>query len=873
MLPDPVRGFVERRDLTDRCDLLAHAVTCFHAPGGFGKTTVLAHLCQQVRERGLVAAWLTAEKDHEPDSLGSYLLLSLKEAGLTPIDHTGLDPSDPDYRLKRIIYSIEEHRADCVIAIDQADELGNEGTLLLLQRLMRHSPGNLHLALAFREIPDGLDIATTVLQDSGLVVTAEDLRFGKREIVRFFNAKLSRKELASVEDKTLGWPIALCLSRNLGDIEGDGSVEDVAANWIETRLWQGMSPDDRLLVMKAGQLATFDADLLEQAISRSALRRLKAMPSLHGLLGSVGDSAALSLHPLIRAYCRVQLLRDSPALYRRTHVAIAQALSRRNDVISAMRHAIEADDAGLAARILEDAGGIRLFLRQGRYVLLGVNRYLKPEIVANYPRVALAHCGALAISGSVDAAERIYFETHARTEGFKRDRKGGADLKLQCEELIVRGLFALCRCLDMTSPILTGLVDELRTMVDRKDIDPLARGTYWFGLCFVECMQANFEMARHCAFKAKEHTASSSQFLSMFTDLHIGSAAMAEGRADEAAQAYRRGQGVAKRNFFRDGTPSMLADVLMVELALERSQKVPDIDRVHNPSSLADNAAWFDVHAASADVALEIALRNGELIGAQRQLQRNLDFARRMNIPALGDCLVALQVSVLVETGQLESASSLWSDSRLPCEVNDCIDFPKRGWRATETIACARVRLLAARGKLIAAAQLADALVAAAESRGLLRTQTWALALSMEIEHRAGQPARAQSRLIEYLRLFAQTDYSRGLVRVRKCALPLMGALADSRTPPELRAARQRLAAILVAVNARPNDDALAFTPRQHDILLRLENSLDKEIAFRLNLTEAGVRYHVKKIFRKLNVNNRLDAVARAREAGILPPG
>jgi LuxR family maltose regulon positive regulatory protein len=44
----------------------------------------------------------------------------------------------------------------------------------------------------------------------------------------------------------------------------------------------------------------------------------------------------------------------------------------------------------------------------------------------------------------------------------------------------------------------------------------------------------------------------------------------------------------------------------------------------------------------------------------------------------------------------------------------------------------------------------------------------------------------------------------------------------------------------------------------------------DKRIGRRLDVTEHAVRYHLKNIYRKLGVHDRLGAVARAREAGLL---
>ena len=61
------------------------------------------------------------------------------------------------------------------------------------------------------------------------------------------------------------------------------------------------------------------------------------------------------------------------------------------------------------------------------------------------------------------------------------------------------------------------------------------------------------------------------------------------------------------------------------------------------------------------------------------------------------------------------------------------------------------------------------------------------------------------------------------------------------------------------------------LSPKEMEVLLRLESRTDKDIAQELNLTYHGVRYRVRHIFAKLGARSRLDAVHRARAMGLLP--
>jgi LuxR family maltose regulon positive regulatory protein len=45
----------------------------------------------------------------------------------------------------------------------------------------------------------------------------------------------------------------------------------------------------------------------------------------------------------------------------------------------------------------------------------------------------------------------------------------------------------------------------------------------------------------------------------------------------------------------------------------------------------------------------------------------------------------------------------------------------------------------------------------------------------------------------------------------------------------------------------------------------------DKVIARHLGVSEHAVRFHLKNIYAKTRVNGRFEAIARARELGVLP--
>ena len=142
------------------------------------------------------------------------------------------------------------------------------------------------------------------------------------------------------------------------------------------------------------------------------------------------------------------------------------------------------------------------------------------------------------------------------------------------------------------------------------------------------------------------------------------------------------------------------------------------------------------------------------------------------------------------------------------------------------------------------------------------------LAMSMALEYRAGDSAAARAHLVEFPRLFAETDCVMPLVREREVSLAVLNSVAEADPDPALATAVEALLPALTdAVAGKSSVPTL--TTREADILRRIETQRDKKIASDLGLSLDGVRYHVRKLFLELGARSRLDAVHRARAMGI----
>ena len=870
-VPERVPDYLERGELVQRVLPTRRRLTVLRAPGGFGKTTVLAQCCRLLAADGVPAAWLSLDEEDDGEVLEAYLAFAFERAGLDVLQALGTDADArpaPGTRGELVMRAVEAHEGPCVLALDEVERLANPDALKVIDFLLRRGPPNLHVALACRDVPSGLDVAGVVLAGGGAVLSADDLRFANDEVDGFFAGR-RRPEPAVLADAA-GWPIALRLYRNGVDdgsgtdspVATDGSADRMVDNWVEARLWRGLGPVDRRLLLDAGLFEWLDADLLDSVIGVSgAMRRLAGMPVLDGLLERVaGARTGWRLHALLRGHCARRLRRREPVRFGDLHRRIAAALARRGDTVLAMRHAREAGDGALVGQILEDAGGLRLYLREGLLRLRAADRLLTDEAMAR-PRVALARCALLAVDGRLDAARPAFAAVAAMVDGMP-----DAPLDVRADRVFVAGMLALYGCDRLRSGRVGEVMEEERRLADAEGLDPVIRAGFHHGMCILHNMRAEFGEALERDAAARRCLGPAATGMSMYMDMQLGTMAMAQGRVDEAAQLYARMRRTAKAVYLRDPMAAAMGEVMVRELAHERNRLGQVGEAGRDPQVLGRSGTPFVPYAAAAGTAVECALRDEGAEAALTVLAGMREYAMRHELAALRRFLAALHVSLRAETGAVDAAQTVWKEAGLPDDDPGCLDLSGQTWREMEAHGCARLRLHIARAEYGRGRAFGRAFAAAARERGLRRTLMRGLALSMSLEHRASAAPAAAARMQEFLAEYAHADYAGPMVREKSAALPVLTRILRGPGGGAQSTAR----ALLRELEREVPKTTPRLTRRQRQVVRHLEQGSNKEIARALGLSESGVRYHVGRLFDVLGVRGRSAAVARARELGLL---
>ena len=873
VVPEPAPGYVLRPSLLERIDAVLHRrLTVLQAPAGFGKTTVLADVSQRTRAQGRVVGWLTMDGDDTSSVFGSYVAFAFEHAGLDLTTISGPDvwSSAPIARqIGMLARAIERHAAPCLLVLDEVERLPRN-TVGLIDLLLKRAPPNLHFAAAFRSNP-GLDLAAHVLDGSAIIVSASAFRFSKHEIAQFFQGDLSRRKLAAVEKRTAGWPVALMVYRNMQVREGGQPGTDTAnltSNFVGVRVLRDLSAKDRTFLLDLAVFDWIEADLVDEVLGASDARlRIAALSSLDGLLlPSDRNDAVQFLHPLVREYCVAQFAVEDAVRKRTLHARIARALARRGQLTPALRHANEAGDVQLVGGLIEDVGLAGLWARGGMAQVVAADSFLTPEIVEACPRLALLRCVVLNLSAKFDEAAALYENVARRTQGFTRDRDGGDADALAFERIFAQVALAGGTCRLALREVEAVLPDGEAMVGDdgSSSFIPAARQALRCGASYE---RARFEESRRHGEQAQACLGEDARYGDIYLSICLGMGAMAQGRLEDATNWYRRARQGARKFYPSDACLAAITDVVTIELDLERNrEKALQQRTLQGITEL--RGVWIDIYAAAAAVHAELTLEQYNGQAAVKLLKHMIGDAPAAGAGRLSQYLSALLASCLLETGCTDEAARVWSDSNLPLAVADLVDLDTQSWRTMEALSSARVRLLVGQGDFDAAGKLTNAMHRTAAARGLVRTAMRTVALSMVVAHHAGRPHLAVKRLAEFISRARDVDYIRPMVRHRHVSLTVLQQLLGGNPDAELRAAAESL---LATLGQPPATMAPEFTPRELEILAEVRRgSRNKEIAEHLAITDEGVRYHLKKIYRKIGVSRRGDAVRYALSEGIL---
>ena len=879
-------------------------LTLISAPAGFGKTTLVSEWINQNKDDGPFGrlkdgsdvplhpssfilqpsrvAWLSLDEgDNDPARFLAYLVAALQT--IAPDVGKGAlgvlqSPQPPaiELILTTMLNDITALPDEFVLVLDDYHVIDAKPVDQALAFLLEHLPPQMHLVIATRQDPD-LPLARYRARGQLTELRAADLRFTAAEAAGFLNQvmglNLSAEDVAALETRTEGWiaglqlaalalrgPISTAGHPDTGSFirSFTGSHQFVLDYLVEEVLLQ-QPPGVQTFLLRTSILDRLCGPLCEAVLSEpsaSGQQTLEAMEHANLFIIPLDNERRWYRYHHLFADLLRQRLRQSfaaatgeaDARVNELHIRASQWYEEHGLDIEAFHHAAAANDIERAERLIEGQG-IPLHLRGAVMAILDWLASLPTSVLEARPSLWWRYGSLLLVSGQTTGVD----EKLQAAEAALARQGAEADDKTQ----LLIGRIAAARA----TLALTRYQPDIMLAQSRRALEylpasrPSLRANANWTLGYAYFFQGDRAAARGPLAEAIALSqASGDIFTTILATIGLGNIQEVENQLYPAAETYQRVLQLAGNQPLQIVYEAHLGRARILyewnDLAAAEQHGRQSLHLARQYDRVIDRFIICEVFLA------RLKLAQGDVAGAAAILAQANQTARQQNFVYRLPEVAAAQVLTLLRQGNVAAAGELAQAHQLP-------------------VAQARVHL--ARGDTAAAQAALEPWRQAVEAKDWKDERLKLMVLEAVIHQARREKAAARQRLGQALALAEPGGFVRIFVDEGLPVAQLTAELAAGGFMPDYTA--KLLAAFAAETPASggttqlPSAPALAepLSQRELEVLQLIAQGLSNQaISERLFLALSTVKGHNQIIFEKLGVQRRTEAVARARELGLL---
>jgi LuxR family maltose regulon positive regulatory protein len=873
---------------------LCGPLTLITAPAGFGKTTLVASC---IANSGMPVAWLSLDKnDNQAWRFLSYLVAALQEA-----DHTiGNEAAQlmavalqtpPGAILTSLINDLDTASGEIALVLDDYQFINSQAVHEEVAFLLEHCPKTFHLVIATRSDPP-LPLSRLRARGQMIELRTAALRFTDPEAAQFLNdvmgLGLDTGSVAVLEERTEGWIAGLQMAalsmRGREDVDSlirafagthrfimDYLLEEVLVR--EPEEVQAFLLQTAILTRLTGPLcdAVTGASGGQEMIERLERRNLFVVPL-------DDDRRWYRYHHLFTDLLQARLHQSGPDRVARLLSCAAEWCEGDGQVAEAVGYALAAQDYGRAVDLIARYWQHTMNEGEIETVWSWLNA-LPEDAVRNSAPLGVAYCWVLWLRGQIGEIEAHLVDAeHALgklvvSNGFDKDNAAYAQLPAELAALhsfVARynnefeTASALAeRALSLAPGNLPPQANaQLRTLIF------LALATAYDGAGDLERAVGAYAETIRLSRLGTSATGVTGITYRLIGVLRLLGRLRAADAACRDALRYIQAQGMARL------PAAGILHVAMSEVLVERNDLEAAEAHLSQGLELGKGSGRLDAVRNAAYTLSRLRQARHDVNGALAAVQEAKSALGEPPSPLAKAELLALKARILIRPGSLREAAQC---------VEEAVHLA--GWDrglTGEMVALAASRVLLAQCKPDeAVAELTRSLVAAEECGRLgvaielhiLRS----LALVRQGDTREAEADLGRALTLAepegYLRVFLDEGQPMQMLLAQWLAHASAGPLRDYAihllsqfdAEPRVVTAPQKIASPAGGLVEPLSQRELEVL---HPIALGRTN---KEIAQQLVVAPGTVKAHTAHIYRKLDVANRTEAVARARQLGILP--
>jgi LuxR family maltose regulon positive regulatory protein len=339
------------------------------APPGFGKTTLLA---EWVSKLNVPVAWLSLDQeDNSPYRFMTYLIAAIQHAipnfGQVALSAANALPQPPLETLAtHLVNEIAFHKFPLMIILDDFQHIQDPTIHSVVMSSLDRLPPNVHVCISTRSDPPWM-FGRLRAQGDLLEIRTKDLRFDQEEAALFLERstgfRLSRTDVYALANRTEGWVVALKMAAN--SLKNSSSVHSfirsftgsnrAIVDYLIEEVLNRQTPDCREFLVKTSIFDQINSGLCNAVLGRSESGSMLEMLEKSNLFLQPIDETHnwFRYHQLFRELLQNQLGQYSREEIRQLHRNASAWFLMNENPLASLKHALKAQDLGIAANIAE----------------------------------------------------------------------------------------------------------------------------------------------------------------------------------------------------------------------------------------------------------------------------------------------------------------------------------------------------------------------------------------------------------------------------------------------------------------------------------------------------------------------------------------
>lgn len=368
-VPVPRRDYIRRVSLLEKLKtFLDYKLTLVQGKAGSGKTTLLACFIQE--NPSIVFRWITLDsRDNNIFSFWYYLLKALKDylkdeyENILLLFETAMHREDIERTIILLINQLNKQDDDIVIVLDDFHHIYDTNLVRTIEFFIRYLPDNVSYIVLTREEPS-FYLGDLAVSNQLLEIGEEELKLTYAEGIDFLKQTLKMQQddeiVSQISMLSEGWIgglqlVGLAFSNNENtSIDSIKVLNKYVIDYLSKEILNVLGEDEREFLIKTSILNYFNEEICNRLLDIQTSKQLITDMIERNLFIIAMDGDNYRYHNMFEEFLRLEFASLDFQMKKALHIRASKIYENLGDLEEAIAHLLQIPDYGAALKLIQN---------------------------------------------------------------------------------------------------------------------------------------------------------------------------------------------------------------------------------------------------------------------------------------------------------------------------------------------------------------------------------------------------------------------------------------------------------------------------------------------------------------------------------------